>query len=68
MQVVQQFSAADLGGDAEAFFRKLMVGPKAEKWVAAACDLFGRQHSDTSIQAQPGELSQALDQRTPIAA
>jgi hypothetical protein len=28
MQVVQQFSAADLGGDAEAFFRKLMVaGP-----------------------------------------
>ena len=67
MQVVQQFSAADLGGDAEAFFRKLMVGPPAtpqvEKWVAAACDLFGRQHTDTSIQAQPGELSQALDQR-----
>jgi serine/threonine protein kinase len=69
MQVVQQFSAADMGGDAEAFFRKLMVGgkpgmpPPVEKWVAAACDLFGRQHTDTSIQAQPGELAQALDQR-----
>src|SRR5262245_43425959 len=67
MQVVQQFAAADLGGDAEAFFRKLMVGPPGappiEKWVGAACDLFGRQHTDTSIQAQPGELAQALDQR-----
>jgi hypothetical protein len=68
MQVVQQFSAADLGGDAEAFFRKLMVGqpgaaPPIEKWIASAGDLFGRQHTDTSLEAQPGELAQALDQR-----
>jgi hypothetical protein len=68
MQVVQQFAAADLGGDAEAFFKKLMVSgpqgqPLVEKWVASACELFGRQHSDTSIQEQPGELAQALDTR-----
>ncbi|HZN32440.1 MAG TPA: tubulin-like doman-containing protein, partial [Pirellulaceae bacterium] len=69
MQVVQQFSAADMGGDAEAFFRKLMVvgspgqRPPVDKWVSTACDLFGRHHSDTSIEAQPGELAQALDHR-----
>jgi hypothetical protein len=69
MQVVQQFAAADLGGDPEAFFRKLMVGgqaghmPPIDRWLHAACDLFGRQHTDTSIEAQPGELSQALDER-----
>lgn len=68
MQVVQQFAAADMGGDPEAFFRKLMVAgpgnePLVERWVASACDLFGKAHSDTSIQAQPGELGLALDQR-----
>ena len=68
MQVVQQFAAADLGGDPEAFFRKLMVAgpqgqPLVEKWVASACDLFGMPASETSIQAQPGELAQALDER-----
>jgi hypothetical protein len=68
MHVVQQFAAAELGGDPEAFFRRLMTaGPQGqtspEKWVATACDLFGRQHTDTSIQAQPGELAQAIDQR-----
>jgi hypothetical protein len=67
MQVVQQFALADLGGDPEAFFRKLMVGPPGTpavvKWIDAASDVFGRQHSDTSIQAQVGELAQALDER-----
>jgi hypothetical protein len=68
MQVVQQFAAADMGGDPEAFFRKLMVvgpnnEPLVERWVASACDLFGLAHSDTSIKAQPGELAAALDQR-----
>jgi serine/threonine protein kinase len=68
LQLVQQFASVDMGGDPEAFFRKLMVqGPQGqplvEKWVAATCDLFGRDHSDTSIEAQPGELSQALDAR-----
>jgi hypothetical protein len=68
MQVVQQFAAADLGGDPEAFFKKLMVtGPQGqplvEKWVASACDLFGMQRSDTSVEAQVGELAQALDSR-----
>src|SRR4029077_4576660 len=68
LQVVQQFASADLGGDAEAFFKKLMVtGPQGqpltEKWVATACELFGLQRSDTSIEAQPGELAQALDAR-----
>src|SRR5205807_3864227 len=37
--------------------------PLVEKWVASACELFGRQHTDTSIEAQPGELAQALDVR-----
>jgi hypothetical protein len=37
--------------------------PQVEKWIASACDLFGRQHTDTSIQEQPGELAQALDER-----
>jgi hypothetical protein len=68
IQVVQQFAAADLGGDPEAFFKKLMVTgphgqPLVEKWVAAACELFGRHHSDTSIEEQPGELALALDVR-----
>jgi hypothetical protein len=68
LQVVQQFASADLGGDAEAFFKKLMItGPQGqplvEKWVASACELFGMQHTDTSIEAQPGELAQALDVR-----
>jgi eukaryotic-like serine/threonine-protein kinase len=68
MQVVQQFAAADMSGDPEAFFRKLMVtGPRGEplveKWVASSNDLFGLPHSDTSIQAQPGELALALDER-----
>ena len=68
MQVVQQFAAADLGGDPEAFFKKLMVAgpqgqPLVEKWVASACDLFGMQHSDTSVEAQVGELAHALDSR-----
>src|SRR5207237_4172955 len=45
MQVVQQFAAADMGGDPEAFFKKLMVAgpqgqPLVEKWVASACVLF----------------------------
>ena len=32
MQVVQQFAAADMGGDAEAFFKKLMVtGPQGSR-------------------------------------
>jgi len=68
MQVVQQFAAADLGGDPEGFFKKLMVTgphgqPLVEKWVASACDLFGMQHSDNSLDAHPGELGQALDGR-----
>jgi eukaryotic-like serine/threonine-protein kinase len=68
MQVVQQFAAADLGGDPETFFKKLMVtGPQGrplvEKWVDAACELFGRHHTDTSIEEQPGELALALDAR-----
>jgi eukaryotic-like serine/threonine-protein kinase len=68
MLVVQQFAAADLGGDPEAFFRKLMVGgnqaaPPVERWLSSACDLFGRQHTEASIEAQPGELAQALDER-----
>jgi eukaryotic-like serine/threonine-protein kinase len=68
MQVVQQFSAVDMGGDPEAFFRKLMVvspqgEPLLEKWIKAANDLFGLPHSNTSIKAEPGELSQALDER-----
>ena len=29
MQVVQQFAAADMGGDPEAFFKKLMVAGSA---------------------------------------
>jgi hypothetical protein len=67
MHVVQQFAAADMGGDPEAFFRKLMGGQATAnlpiaKWINAAFDLFGRQ-SDTSIHDQPGELGQALDQR-----
>jgi len=66
--VVQQFAAAELGGDPEAFFRSLMATspqgePLVERWVAAAGDLFGRQHCDTSLQAQPGELAEALDER-----
>lgn len=66
--VVQQFAAAELGGDPEAFFRSLMVTspqgePLVERWVAAAGDLFGRQHCDTSLEAQPGELAEALDER-----
>jgi serine/threonine protein kinase len=68
MQVVQQFSAADLGGDPEAFFRKLMVAgpqnqPLVDKWLSSACDLFGMPNSGTSLQPQTGELSQALDER-----
>jgi len=68
MQVVQQFAAADLGGDPEGFFKKLMVAgpqgqPLVERWVASACELFGVQHTDTSVEAQPGELAQALDAR-----
>lgn len=66
--VVQQFAAAELGGDPESFFRSLMATspqgePLVERWVAAAGDLFGRQHRDTSLQAQPGELAEALDER-----
>jgi hypothetical protein len=66
--VVQQFASAELGGDPEAFFRSLMVTspqgePLVERWVAAAGDLFGRQHGDNSLQAQPGELAEALDER-----
>lgn len=66
--VVQQFAAAELGGDPEAFFRSLMVTspqgePQVEKWIAAASDLFGRQHTDTSVEGQPGELEEALDRR-----
>jgi len=37
--------------------------PLVEKWVASACDLFGMQRSDTSVEAQVGELGQALDSR-----
>jgi len=67
MQVVQQFAVVDLGGDPEAFFKKLMVtGPQGkplvEKWVATAADLFGQPSAD-SLKPQPGELSQALDER-----
>ncbi len=68
MQVVQQFSAADLGGDPEAFFKKLMVAgpqnkPLVDKWVASAGELFGLPNSGTSLEPQAGELSQALDER-----
>jgi hypothetical protein len=66
--VVQQFAAAEMGGDPEAFFRSLMTTspqgePLVERWVAAAGNLFGRQHGDTSLAAQPGELAEALDGR-----
>src|SRR4029079_18092328 len=68
MQVVQQFAAADMGGDPEAFFKRLMVTspqgePLIEKWIGSACELFGVQHTDTSIEGHPGELAQALDTR-----
>jgi len=68
MQVVNQFSAADLGGDPEAFFRKMMVAgpqnqPLVDKWLSSACDLFGMPNSGTSMQPQTGELSEALDER-----
>jgi hypothetical protein len=66
--VVQQYAAAELGGDPEAFFRSLMATspqgePLVERWVAAVGDLFGRQHRETSLEAQPGELAEALDER-----
>jgi hypothetical protein len=57
-----------MGRDPEALFRRLMVtGPQGEplldKWIAMANELFGRPNTETSIEAQPGELSAAIDQR-----
>lgn len=68
MQVVQQFALAELGGDPEAFFKKLMVAgpqgqPLVEKWVASGCALFGMPQAGPTMSEQPGELSQALDSR-----
>jgi serine/threonine protein kinase len=68
MQMVQQFAIADLGGDPEAFFKKLMVvsphgQPLVEKWVASAAALFGMSPTGTTMNDQPGELCQALDKR-----
>ena len=68
MQVVQQFAIAELGGDPEGFFRKMMVAgphgePAVDKWVSSAGVLFGLPKSGTSFDSEQGELSQALDAR-----
>jgi eukaryotic-like serine/threonine-protein kinase len=68
LQVVQQFAAADLGGDAEAFFKQLMVvGPRGEpatdRWLASAELLFGESDPD-AVRPRPGELAVALEEHS----
>jgi serine/threonine protein kinase len=63
-------ATAELGGDAEAFFRNLMGPPDPgndglmlQRWLGSAYELFGRPQEDLSAPALPGELAQALDHR-----
>jgi hypothetical protein len=68
VQEAAQLAAAELGGDAEGFFRNLMIGestadgPPLAQWLGAASELFGPPHGAGS-QGQMGELAEALDQR-----